>query len=979
MFTLQILDRGQTFLYSPPDHPVTLGSGADADLRLDEAGVVGAHARIEPGDGGLRLVGLGPLRVNGVDVERADLQLGDRIEIGRAVLVVGQSVARAASPEDVLDSPRLRTGRRADVKRSKLPLALGAVLVFAMAALAFLNNGDEGAVRGEFAAIGKARDNGDFARGRSLIAQARIDWVGAVDDRLQRLDASERELLAIEAAMADLEARVLEPTSGTYAFWITELRRLEDAGAAADQLAARFVRSTLRETLQRRPDRPAGSIQPEQLAETGNPPPPPPTPGDVEEPEVDRAADALADADRLSAQGLFAQAIANLNSELGEAVDASDVTRLQQRLTSLRTEALAAARKLVGEARTQVDSGRPGAAITLIALAQHRFPGSGEFAILTETLRGIEQAEAKAAVAAARQQTAGSGDVAAPGAAVSPAPSQPDAGAGGATRMATLSALRTQLDQIRDAEAAGDYVTAERLLHEAAGLARDRDADFAERLESRAADAAVRTALHAAATAALGAGRKLRVMLREGGDAELTAVEGARFQTTQAGRHVGWNDFSASGIAAIVEQVGVTGDAALGAAMMIYAMGDQVLAETLLAQALRSDAKLKPAIDRVVAQGRSDRFGGRGYVLGKDGFVSVHRIESEKQAKRIARRIDGVFRNRDTNARAEFVTELLAAGPNELDAVVMAFEADLQKTRQKLETGALRKQIDRLEQQRVLLDAARKNAKDLIYDEVEYFYPYKPPAVSSDRFAEYNRVQAEVNRRIATVTSIWNDRRERVKVPAALRADIERLDWAANVLADLGAFDPNDTADLEWVRALPTGAAITIAEYCRTIAERDELAQWQRIEKYNSIAVREMSSAVRELLRITNGYREMYRHRPLAIAAVVCNAAQGHAEEMSKLGYFSHTSPTPGRRTPFDRMRLAGYNYGVSENIATNSSALGAHHAWLGSSGHHRNMLNPRHQEIGVGADGRNWVQNFGGGATYKDQSAWQQAVKASR
>ena len=40
----------------------------------------------------------------------------------------------------------------------------------------------------------------------------------------------------------------------------------------------------------------------------------------------------------------------------------------------------------------------------------------------------------------------------------------------------------------------------------------------------------------------------------------------------------------------------------------------------------------------------------------------------------------------------------------------------------------------------------------------------------------------------------------------------------------------------------------------------------------------------------------------------VLAAAKGHAKEMSQLGYFSHFSPTPGRRTPFDRMKLAGYD-----------------------------------------------------------------------
>jgi uncharacterized protein YkwD len=92
---------------------------------------------------------------------------------------------------------------------------------------------------------------------------------------------------------------------------------------------------------------------------------------------------------------------------------------------------------------------------------------------------------------------------------------------------------------------------------------------------------------------------------------------------------------------------------------------------------------------------------------------------------------------------------------------------------------------------------------------------------------------------------------------------------------------------------------------------------------------------------------------------------------MSKLGYFSHRSPTPGRHTPFDRMKLAGYGFGVSENIALSGSAAGAHEAWCHSSGHHRNLLSPSHTEFGIGAVGRYWVQNFGQGVDYQSAPAW--------
>ena len=39
---------------------------------------------------------------------------------------------------------------------------------------------------------------------------------------------------------------------------------------------------------------------------------------------------------------------------------------------------------------------------------------------------------------------------------------------------------------------------------------------------------------------------------------------------------------------------------------------------------------------------------------------------------------------------------------------------------------------------------------------------------------------------------------------------------------------------------------------------------------------------------------------------------------------------------------------------------MGAHKSWRGSSGHHRNLLNPSWVDMGTGRDGRNWTQNFG-------------------
>ncbi|MHC4224565.1 MAG: CAP domain-containing protein, partial [Planctomycetota bacterium] len=69
----------------------------------------------------------------------------------------------------------------------------------------------------------------------------------------------------------------------------------------------------------------------------------------------------------------------------------------------------------------------------------------------------------------------------------------------------------------------------------------------------------------------------------------------------------------------------------------------------------------------------------------------------------------------------------------------------------------------------------------------------------------------------------------------------------------------------------------------------------------------------------------------------------------------------PGRRTPYDRMKLEGYEYGASENcVMGTSSPKGAHGRWCHSSGHHRNLLMPQWTEMGTGHYGYYMTQNFG-------------------
>jgi len=120
-----------------------------------------------------------------------------------------------------------------------------------------------------------------------------------------------------------------------------------------------------------------------------------------------------------------------------------------------------------------------------------------------------------------------------------------------------------------------------------------------------------------------------------------------------------------------------------------------------------------------------------------------------------------------------------------------------------------------------------------------------------------------------------------------------------------------------------------------------------------------------EILRLTNLEREKEGLPALVINALLNQSAQGHAQDMARNNYFSHTSQD-GRE--FDeRISAAGYQYHYcGENLAFNQKTpVEAVSSWMGSPGHRANILNANYVDIGIGisedANGeRYWAQNFG-------------------
>ena len=116
-----------------------------------------------------------------------------------------------------------------------------------------------------------------------------------------------------------------------------------------------------------------------------------------------------------------------------------------------------------------------------------------------------------------------------------------------------------------------------------------------------------------------------------------------------------------------------------------------------------------------------------------------------------------------------------------------------------------------------------------------------------------------------------------------------------------------------------------------------------------------------EVVRLVNEIRKENGLKPLAQDWQLARVARYKSQDMSDLGYFSHTSPTYG--SPFNMMKSFGISYrSAGENIARGyMTAEAVVNGWMNSPGHRANILNSTYTHIGVGyvADGNYWTQMF--------------------
>jgi uncharacterized YkwD family protein len=125
-----------------------------------------------------------------------------------------------------------------------------------------------------------------------------------------------------------------------------------------------------------------------------------------------------------------------------------------------------------------------------------------------------------------------------------------------------------------------------------------------------------------------------------------------------------------------------------------------------------------------------------------------------------------------------------------------------------------------------------------------------------------------------------------------------------------------------------------------------------------------LSAIETEVVRLVNIERQKEGLQPLVASTELSNVARKKSEDMALKNYFSHTSPTYG--SPFDMMKSFGISYRTAgENIAKGQlTAQSVVNAWMNSSGHRANIMNPSFNKIGVGhfksSNGTNyWTQMF--------------------
>ncbi|MEW6772238.1 MAG: CAP domain-containing protein [Bacillota bacterium] len=113
--------------------------------------------------------------------------------------------------------------------------------------------------------------------------------------------------------------------------------------------------------------------------------------------------------------------------------------------------------------------------------------------------------------------------------------------------------------------------------------------------------------------------------------------------------------------------------------------------------------------------------------------------------------------------------------------------------------------------------------------------------------------------------------------------------------------------------------------------------------------VASLSAAEQEMLRLVNQERIKAGLHTFVVDMRLVRLARLKSQDMYENNYFDHVSPTYG--SPYEMERDAGIIARVmgAENIAIAATVARAHELFMNSEHHRANILDPRHDAIGIG------------------------------
>ncbi len=135
-------------------------------------------------------------------------------------------------------------------------------------------------------------------------------------------------------------------------------------------------------------------------------------------------------------------------------------------------------------------------------------------------------------------------------------------------------------------------------------------------------------------------------------------------------------------------------------------------------------------------------------------------------------------------------------------------------------------------------------------------------------------------------------------------------------------------------------------------------------QKLNIPSISDVAAIEAQVVKLVNQQRAAAGLQPLKQNWQLSRVARYKSQDMINKNYFSHQSPTYG--SPFNMMESFGLRFSAAgENIAMGQrTAAEVMNAWMNSSGHRANILNPSYTEIGVGLAKSSsgvcyWTQQF--------------------